>query len=131
MIDLCGPAPTTVPGLRAKDDAESATYTDTIAVNGLNGGCWWGGAYVDKLGNVSLKSYDSMESYADAADVNDLNGGSTAFPFGGAYVDKVGDKGVWAYDNMESYTDNDAVNGLNGNTTILHGTTFNGAYVDR
>lgn len=67
--------------------------------------------------------YDDMESYADAAAVNGLNGG-TGFGLA-AYVDRSGPFGLQAVDNIESYSDAAALNALNG------GNGFAGAYVDR
>lgn len=64
------------------DSMES--YSDGVAVNGLNGGTSWAGAYVDLSGLFGVQAYDSMETYSDGAAVNGLNGGNG---FAGAYVD--------------------------------------------
>lgn len=65
------------------DDMES--YTDLVAVNGLNGGTGWLAAYADRAGNVGLQAVDDMESYTDLAAVNGLNGG---IGWAAAYVDR-------------------------------------------
>ena len=64
-----------------------------------------GGAH----GLPTCDSYDDMESYSVAADVNGLNGGPCWF---GAYVDNYPYFGLGTEDDMESYTVSASLNGL-------------------
>jgi hypothetical protein len=100
-------------------------YTDSEAVNGLDGGEWVGGAYVDRVGSLL---WDFMEEYVDSELVNGLNLGNWV---GGAYVDRNADIGSWAFDSMESYTAAVDVYGLNGGTTNGGSVVWFGAYVDK
>lgn len=102
------------------DDFES--YSDGVAVNGLNGGLNWNGPYVDRAGYFGVQSSDDFESYTDAASVNGLSAGNG---WNGSYVDRTGVLGVQASDDLESYSDGASVNGLNG------GTGWGGSFVDR
>lgn len=71
------------------DDMES--YTELVALNGLDGGSGtrlvygFTGPYVDRANHFGLKALDDMESYTVSAAVNGLNGGSG---FNGPYVDR-------------------------------------------
>jgi len=101
------------------DNAES--YTDGAALNGLNGGSGFAGAYVDRAAITGIQQYDDVESYTDGAALDGLNG--AGWP--GAYVDRVNFTGVKALDTFESYSDGASLNGLNG------GSGWGGAFVDR
>jgi hypothetical protein len=102
------------------------TYTDNAALNSLNGGFNWNGAYADRSSLNGVEDFDTIESYTDAAALNGLNGGAG---FSAAYVDRYDANGVQGYDTMESYADAAAVNGLNGGSFVVN--NWNGAYVDR
>ena len=108
------------------DSMES--YTDAAAVNSLNGGTLWNGAYTDRANAFGVVSQDDLESYSDATQLNTLNLG---IGFNGAYVDRLALLGVQAADDMESYSDTAAVNGLNGSGGWQDAAQWNGAYVDR
>lgn len=64
--------------------------------------------------------FDDMESYANLAPVEGLNGG-VSWPSG--YVDRANILGFQAFDDMESYTDSAALNGLNGGNGFSAGYT--------
>lgn len=65
--------------------------------------------------------FDDMESYANLAPVDGLNGG-VSWPSG--YVDRANVLGFQAFDPMESYADSAPLNGLNG------GDGFSAGYVN-
>lgn len=102
------------------DDFES--YSDAAAVNALNGGLLWNGAYADRNNILGTQSSDDLESYSDAAAVDSLNGGNG---WNGAFADRDNNLGLKSSDDLESYSDTASVNSLNG------GTGWNGAFVDR
>ncbi len=104
------------------DDFES--YTANVAVNALNGGTHWNGAYVDRFAPTGIYDQDDFESYSDSAAVDGLNGANIGFNVG-AYVARDGLFGVKASDDFESYSDSASVNALNG------GSDWGGAFVDR
>lgn len=59
------------------------TYTSGVALNGLNGGATWNGAYAARVNYLDVYQLDTMESYTNGALVNGLNGGTG---WGGSYV---------------------------------------------
>jgi hypothetical protein len=61
------------------------SYSDAAAVDALNAGLGWGGAYVDRDSPLGVKARDDMENYSDAAAVDGLNSGTG---WGGAFVDR-------------------------------------------
>ena len=71
-------------------------------------------------------SFDDMESYTVAGDVNGLNGGTGWL---GAYADNFPGIGLGEVDDMESYTIAAALDGLNGGTAYHQ--FWGGPYVDR
>ena len=71
-------------------------------------------------------SFDDMESYTVASDVNGLNGGTGWL---GAYSDNFPGIGLGEVDDMESYTIAAALDGLNGGTAYHQ--FWGGPYVDR
>jgi len=101
------------------DDFEG--YTNGAALNGLNGGSGFTGAYVDSPGLTGIQQSDDFESYTDGAALNGLNGGG----WPAAYVDRVGLYTAGSSEDFESYTDGASLNGLNG------GSGWTGPFVDR
>lgn len=94
------------------------TYSDG-ALNTLNGGSRWNGAYSARTAYISVYMDDTMESYA-VGGLNGLNGGNG---WSGPY--RGGDPLTYAHDEMEAYADAADVNGLNG------GLLWTGAFVAR
>src|ERR1051326_6530787 len=104
------------------------SYSDNAAVNSLNGGTLWKGAYTDRANAFGVVSQDDLESYSDTTQLNTLNLG---IGFNGAYTYRLTLIGVQAADDMESYSDTASVNGLNSSGGWQDAAQWNGAYVDR
>jgi len=89
----------------------------TVGIEGpldIGPGTPGGGGFFIPLGG----NHDTVETYADGADLNNLNAsarlGTSQVDFSGAYVSRQNPFGLNDFDTMESYTDLEILHGLNG-----------------